>query len=271
MGYSPGHRERVEHDRPRARARSRASSATGASSRRSATALLRLSLASLTGGIIGAVALLELPEEAFEAIVPVFIVLALVLIVLQPRLAKRLARGAARDPARAGHDRGRVGHRHLRRLLRRRAGDPAARHPRRDAAGGPPDVNAIKNLLAMLVNLVSGIIFAFVAPVAWEAVALVAAGSIVGGALGARYGRRLPPDMLAGHHRRGRSWWRSCACHVESPMRGRGLAIAAPRGRCDQRHGGRGGRRAGHGERQCRGPGNTWSPNNPTVTRRRDR
>jgi uncharacterized membrane protein YfcA len=57
-------------------------------------------------------------------------------------------------------------------------------------------VNAIKNLLAMLVNLVSGIIFAFVAHVDWQAAALIAAGSIVGGALGARYGRRLPPQAL---------------------------------------------------------------------------
>ena len=48
----------------------------------------------------------------------------------------------------------------------------------------------------MLVNLVSGIIFAFVAHVDWEAAALIAAGSIVGGALGARYGRRLPPQAL---------------------------------------------------------------------------
>jgi uncharacterized protein len=46
------------------------------------------------------------------------------------------------------------------------------------------------------VNLVSGIIFAFVAQVDWQAAGLIAAGSIVGGALGARYGRRLPPQAL---------------------------------------------------------------------------
>src|SRR5438309_1151117 len=49
--------------------------------------LLRLSLASVLGGITGAILLLTLPAAAFKTIVPVFIVIALVLIVLQPRLS----------------------------------------------------------------------------------------------------------------------------------------------------------------------------------------
>jgi uncharacterized membrane protein YfcA len=57
-------------------------------------------------------------------------------------------------------------------------------------------VNALKNVLAMLVNLVAGIVFAFVADVAWDAAALLAVGSAAGGQLGARYGRRLPPGVL---------------------------------------------------------------------------
>jgi uncharacterized membrane protein YfcA len=57
-------------------------------------------------------------------------------------------------------------------------------------------LNALKNVLAGSVNLVSGIVFALVADVAWEAVALIAIGSIAGGQIGARYGRRLPPDAL---------------------------------------------------------------------------
>ena len=47
---------------------------------------LRFALASVLGGITGAVLLLVLPEDAFEAIVPVFIAIALVSVVLQPRL-----------------------------------------------------------------------------------------------------------------------------------------------------------------------------------------
>src|SRR5918998_5833995 len=50
------------------------------------TRTLRFALASLLGGITGAVLLLLLPDEAFEAIVPVFIAIALVAVAFQPRL-----------------------------------------------------------------------------------------------------------------------------------------------------------------------------------------
>jgi uncharacterized protein len=159
--------------------------------------LLQLSAASVAGGIVGAVALLELPDEAFETIVPVFIVAALVLIVFQPRLARRLAQRRPRE--------GRPGPVTTAAVL-----GTGIYGGYFGAAQGilllgilgvslPEDlqhVNAIKNLLAMLVNLVSGIMFAIVAPVSWGAAGLIAGGSIVGGALGARYGRRLPPPML---------------------------------------------------------------------------
>ena len=46
-----------------------------------------LAIASALGGTIGAVLLLSLPASAFKSIVPVFIAVALVLILLQPRLA----------------------------------------------------------------------------------------------------------------------------------------------------------------------------------------
>ena len=58
--------------------------------------------------------------------------------------------------------------------------------------------NALKNVLAAIVNGVSGLLFIVLADPAWEFVALVAAGAVVGGQLGARYGRRLPPDVLRG-------------------------------------------------------------------------
>jgi uncharacterized membrane protein YfcA len=45
---------------------------------------LRFGTASVLGGITGAVLLLALPASAFEAIVPVFIGIALVLVVVQP-------------------------------------------------------------------------------------------------------------------------------------------------------------------------------------------
>ena len=53
-------------------------------------------------------------------------------------------------------------------------------------------------VLTGLVNLVSGIVFIFAAHVAWGAAGLIAAGSLLGGVLGARVGRRLPPSALRG-------------------------------------------------------------------------
>jgi uncharacterized membrane protein YfcA len=57
-------------------------------------------------------------------------------------------------------------------------------------------VNAIKNVLAGLVNLVAAIIFMFTAHMNYQAAGLIAAGSILGGLLGARIGRRLPSPVL---------------------------------------------------------------------------
>jgi uncharacterized protein len=53
-------------------------------------------------------------------------------------------------------------------------------------------------VLAGLVNLVAGIVFVCVASIAWLPAALIAAGSILGGVLGARGGRRLAPQALRG-------------------------------------------------------------------------
>jgi uncharacterized membrane protein YfcA len=57
-------------------------------------------------------------------------------------------------------------------------------------------INALKVVLAGLVNLVAAIVFAFAAHVAWLPALLIAVGSVMGGVLGARYGRRLPPAAL---------------------------------------------------------------------------
>ena len=57
-------------------------------------------------------------------------------------------------------------------------------------------LNAFKNTLAAVVNLVAGIIYAFVAPVSWPVVAVLAVSSIAGGVLGASVGKRLSPTVL---------------------------------------------------------------------------
>jgi uncharacterized membrane protein YfcA len=156
---------------------------------------LRLGACSFTGAVIGAILLLVLPDEAFEAIVPVFIALALVGIVFQPALSRRLAHREARNggaPAAAGV------------LLAGIYGGyfGAAQGILLMAILGPtlPEplqrVNALKNVLGGLVNAVAGVVFIVAAHVAWLPVALIAAGSTLGGVIGARYGRRLPPAAL---------------------------------------------------------------------------
>jgi uncharacterized membrane protein YfcA len=51
-------------------------------------------------------------------------------------------------------------------------------------------------VLAGVVNLIAGIVFAIFAHVAWGAAALIAGGSILGGIIGAHQGRRLSPTAL---------------------------------------------------------------------------
>jgi uncharacterized membrane protein YfcA len=163
------------------------------------TRTLRFAIASVLGGITGAVLLLVLPASAFEAIVPAFIAIALVAVVLQPRLDRLLAE---RRPPPDAHGTG------LPRVLVYVAGVYGGYF---GAAQGilllailglalPDDlqrVNALKNVLAGVVNGVAGIVFIVVAPhVAWGAAALIAAGAIAGAQLAARYGRRLSPRAL---------------------------------------------------------------------------
>ena len=165
------------------------------------TRVLRFSVASLIGGLAGALLLLVLPAAAFAAIVPVLILLGLVLVVFQPRISAWVAR-------------------------------------RHDAAGGLPEhgawwvwpsvllagvyggyfgaaqgvllmailgigvdeglqrLNAVKNVLAAVVNGVAGLLFVVVAHVDWRVVALIGVGSVVGAQLGATVGRRLPAPVL---------------------------------------------------------------------------
>ncbi|HEY4829497.1 MAG TPA: sulfite exporter TauE/SafE family protein [Solirubrobacteraceae bacterium] len=164
--------------------------------------VLRLSVASATGGVVGAILLLSLPASAFKDIVPAFIAIALVLIVLQPRLTRVLDAYRARR-ARESRELGPAS------LLSVFASGVYGGYF--GAAQGIlllailglslPDedlqrINAVKVVLAGLVNLIAGIVFIFAAHVAWAAAGLIAVGSVIGGIAGARWGRRLPPAAL---------------------------------------------------------------------------
>jgi uncharacterized membrane protein YfcA len=157
-----------------------------------------LLIASAIGGSTGAILLLILPASAFKAIVPAFIAIALVLIVLQKRLSRMLAKHHAHARERAGPVAtvgvfgsgvygGYFGAAQgilLLSILGLAIDDDLQR------------LNALKVVLAGLVNLVAGAIFVFAAHVAWLAALLIAAGSVLGGIVGARGGRRLPDPVL---------------------------------------------------------------------------
>jgi uncharacterized membrane protein YfcA len=163
--------------------------------RRRAVPLL---IASTLGAIAGAVLLLSLPASAFKDIVPVFIAVALVLIVFQPQLTRALQgqRRAAHEtagPAAAagtavtgvyggyfGAAQGIL----LLSLLGLTIDDELQR------------LNALKVVLAGVNNLVAGLIFVFAAHVGWGAAGLIAAGSVLGGVAGSHWGRRLPAGAL---------------------------------------------------------------------------
>jgi uncharacterized protein len=199
--------------------------------------IIRLGSASASGGLIGAILLLVLPADAFKAIVPALIGVAVVMVLIQPRLARWMARRQVDRSAAAPGD-----------------GDPAAdpdpaRPPRAldggttavgvlpatdvsrsvEAIGGPvlwffvfcagvyggyfgaaqgvlligmlgiafsdslQRINAVKNVLAGLVNGLAAIVFIALTHIDWGVAGLIAAGSIIGGQAGARVGRRLPP------------------------------------------------------------------------------
>jgi hypothetical protein len=54
-------------------------------------------------------------------------------------------------------------------------------------------INAVKNVLAGLVNGVAALVFIAATHIDWGAAGLIACGAILGGQFGARIGRKLPP------------------------------------------------------------------------------
>ncbi|MFI0264447.1 sulfite exporter TauE/SafE family protein [Streptomyces sp. NPDC017056] len=166
--------------------------------------VLRFAATALAGGLLGAALLLVLPSEAFDAIVPALIAVALVLVVLQPRLAAALRARRERNGTTARTDGGA--------LLLTGLFFASVYGGYFGAAQGViylslmglllsddlQRLNAVKNVLTLLVNAVAALFFLFAARFDWLAVVLIATGSALGGLIGARIGRRLPPAVLRG-------------------------------------------------------------------------
>ncbi len=158
---------------------------------------IRLGAAAIAGGLTGGLLLLALPAAAFEQIVPILILGAVVLIAIQPRLSRAMG------------DRRAVGAEHTLPLVVTifltgvyggyfGAGQGVIMMAL--LATFLPDglqrLNGLKNVLAVLINGVAAILFIAVAPVAWPPAILLAIGAIAGGQVGATVGRRLPAGVL---------------------------------------------------------------------------
>ncbi|WP_423462644.1 sulfite exporter TauE/SafE family protein [Promicromonospora sp. MS192] len=153
------------------------------------------------GSVAGAVLLLALPPGVFEAVVPWLILLSCLLVGAQPWISRWL-RSTRNEPARLRHDMspatmvfsvltGTYGG-----YFGAGAGVMMAA-----VLGLGTDlpvriVNALKTLAVLAANVVATVIFVAVADLDWVAIGLLAAGSLVGGYVGARLGRRMPPAVF---------------------------------------------------------------------------
>jgi uncharacterized protein len=150
-----------------------------------------LGVGTTLGAVLGGILLLELPGAVFDAVVPALILLAVALMALRP--APKPHEGASNMPAgiASSFATGIYGG-----YFGAAQGIILVSLLRLSVAENLQVLNAIKNVLAGVANAVAGVLFIIVADVAWGAALLIAAGSLVGAAVGARYGRRIPSELL---------------------------------------------------------------------------
>jgi uncharacterized membrane protein YfcA len=159
--------------------------------------IVRFGIVAVLGGLAGSVLLLTTPNSAFDVVVPVLVLLASLLLALQPLVTKRLRReeetGRTRDPAwlyvalflatvYGGYFGGALGV-----ILVGVLG--LALHRLKLA-------NALKSVLSAVTATVTVIVFGLFGPVDWAVVGVAAPASLVGGFLGARVATRIPPTPL---------------------------------------------------------------------------
>jgi uncharacterized membrane protein YfcA len=159
--------------------------------------LLRFGVVALLGGTAGSVLLLTTPTAAFDVVVPVLVLLASLLLALQPLLTRRL-RGTEdgiprRDPwwlyaalflaaVYGGYFGGALGV-----IL---VGVLGVGLHRLKLA------NALKSALSAVTATVTLVVFGIWGPVDWLVVGVAAPASLLGGFVGARIARRIPATPL---------------------------------------------------------------------------
>jgi len=156
-----------------------------------------IAITSVLGAVVGAAVLLTTPGDVFRKLVPYLILLACVLLVFQPRLARivKARQDGATDLS----------------VVLQAGVFLAAMYGAYFGAGlgvlllgilgiflheRLQRVNALKNVLSLIINGVALVAFGVFGPVAWDAVLVIALASLAGGYLGARIARRLPAGLL---------------------------------------------------------------------------
>lgn len=160
--------------------------------------ILLTSSVAVAGAVVGCLLLLVLPDRVFDAVVPVLVLAAAVLMAVQPRIRAAATRARDGDPrdrtgvllpvvflaaVYGGYFGGAVGV-ILIGALSLLTTDRLVR------------LNALKALLSLVIATVTVVIFAIGAPVDWLAAAAIAPTTLVGGYLGARVARRMREDVL---------------------------------------------------------------------------
>ncbi|TFV89557.1 sulfite exporter TauE/SafE family protein [Blastococcus sp. CT_GayMR16] len=160
--------------------------------------LIRFGIVAVLGGTTGSVLLLTTPSEAFDVVVPVLVLLASLLLAVQPLLTRRLRgeegdRGTRPDPAwlyvalflatvYGGYFGGALGV-----IL---VGVLGIGLHRLKLA------NALKSALSAVTATVTLVVFGLFGPIDWLVVAVAAPASLVGGFVGARIATRIPSTPL---------------------------------------------------------------------------
>jgi uncharacterized membrane protein YfcA len=159
--------------------------------------LVRLSTVSAVGTVLGCVLLLSTPEGAFDIVVPFLVLLATLLLAVQPRVSRFV--GPVRDGQHAnakvlypavglasvygGYFGGALGVILL--------GTLALTVPERLRK-----LNGLKTVLQLVVASVTVVVFGIFGPVDWVAVAIIAPAAMVGGFAGGRVASRLDDQLL---------------------------------------------------------------------------
>jgi uncharacterized protein len=154
----------------------------------------------MLGGIGGGLLLLNTGERVFSALVPYLILLASLLLAIQDPLKHWLARRIEKHAAR--------------RLDERWAALPIGLSAIYGGYFGAglgiimlatlgitiddtlTRLNALKQLLSLVINFAAAVYFAWAAPVWWPVAAVMAIGALLGGALGGRLAGTLKPQVL---------------------------------------------------------------------------